>query len=219
MNKEIYIGNSSETIPVPAICPRCHQGMTPDIRSYAQNWTDDDDFGVVFSCPVCKHIFFVSYVWAYNENNSSGPCMEISSVYPSFPTIEIPSEMETLYPDFYQLYSQSAIAEASGLTLISGMGYRKALEFLIKNYLTKNNAEENDEILKEPLSASIKRIPYPRIRALAKASSWLGNDETHVVKKNPEYNVSDMKQFMLALCYLILAEDVSDKTFPLLRST
>lgn len=52
MRKEIYIDNSPETIPVPAICPRCHQGMTPDIRSYAPNWTDDDDFGVVFSCPV-----------------------------------------------------------------------------------------------------------------------------------------------------------------------
>ena len=41
-------------------------------------------------------------------------------------------------------------------------------------------------------------IKNPQIQTLAKASAWLGNDETHYIQKHENYNISDMKRFIFA---------------------
>ena len=73
------------------------------------------------------------------------------------------------------------------------MGYRKALEFFVKEYVTKNlyNGKEKDSILSEPLGETIERLENPLLQSISKASSWLGNDQTHMVQKHPEYGVDD----------------------------
>ena len=91
----------------------------------------------------------------------------------------------------------------------------KELEILVKNYLTEREPCDMQAILNESLGKSIARIEYPRIKALAKIAAWIGNDETRTVKKNPDLSVPDMKNFILALCHLILAEKVGDEAFHL----
>lgn len=39
-------------------------------------------------------------------------------------------------------------------------------------------------------------IDNDKIKALAKASTWLGNDEAHYVQKNVNYTVQDLKRFI-----------------------
>ena len=87
------------------------------------------------------------------------------------------------------------------------MGYRKALEFLVKQYAQNSSPEESDTINNEPLAQTINRIDNPRIKTLAKASAWLGNDQTHLQVKHPEYSVDDIKSFIKSLCYYILMEE------------
>lgn len=115
------------------------------------------------------------------------------------------------YPYFFQIYEQAAEAESHGLDKISGMAYRKALEILVKQYLIKQTPDEENAILNETLGKNINRISFEKIRVLAKAISWIGNDQTHAVQKHPDYNVPEMKRFMLALCHLISAEYVADE--------
>lgn len=68
------------------------------------------------------------------------------------------------YPDFASLYRQALAAEGYGLTDISGMGFRKALEFLVKEYAIRRFPQ----ILSEKLGQTIARIPAPQIQALEK---------------------------------------------------
>ena len=98
------------------------------------------------------------------------------------------------------------------------MAYRKALEILVKQYLIQQTPNEKDNILSEALSHSIARISSSKIQSLAKAISWIGNDQTHMIQKHPDYNVPEMKRFMLALCHLIIAEHIADEAIDFISS-
>ena len=57
------------------------------------------------------------------------------------------------------------------------MGYRKALEFLVKDYAIFLNQEDEDKIKNASLSSCINNyIDNIKIRHLSLASTWLGND-------------------------------------------
>ena len=83
------------------------------------------------------------------------------------------------------------------------MGYRKALEFLIKDY-AKYLGVGKEDVEKSSLSECINNfIDEPRIKAAALASAWIGNDETHYVKKYEDKNLSDLKEFIECVVYYI----------------
>lgn len=202
MIEKIIVNNQELKIKIPVICPHCHTGIKPELLNYA---SENGKLGVIYSCSVCSSIFFASYF--ISDHLAISPI----AVFPhSNPQLPIPSQIKNYYPDFFKTYEQSAIAESYGLHEICGMGYRKSVELLVKHYLIDQHDEEKEKILSESLGASIRRITYPNIQTLAKAATWIGNDETHIVKKNPNYGVHEMKQFILSLCHLILAEKASE---------
>ena len=70
-------------------------------------------------------------MYSWDENSPDLP-----TVYPhAEPQLLIPSDMKEIDPDFFEVYRQAANAEASNLDKICGMGYRKAVELPVKNYL------------------------------------------------------------------------------------
>ena len=77
----------------------------------------------------------------------------------------------------------------------------------MKQYALKTFPDSAEAINNEKLMQTINRIDNPRIQALAKASAWLGNDQTHLQVKHPEYSVDDIKAFIKSLCYYILMEE------------
>ena len=116
-------------------------------------------------------------------------------------------EIEQLSPNFVSIYNDALQEESLGMTSICGMGYRKALEFLVKDFAISNNPYAEKAISKSPLAQCIDNyIESPRLKALAKASAWLGNDETHYVKKHPEYGTSELKTFINAFVTFIDSE-------------
>jgi len=54
-----------------------------------------------------------------------------------------PKEVEKYSKNFIVIYNQAFTAEINGLTEICGLGYRKAFEFLIKDYLIKKIQKKN----------------------------------------------------------------------------
>ena len=110
-------------------------------------------------------------------------------------------------PQFVTIYQQAESAENHSLSEICGLGYRKALEFLIKDYCIFLHPDNEEAIQKKFLSNCIKDyIDNPRIKALAEASAWLGNDETHYIRKHPAYSISDLKVFINATVAFIDSE-------------
>lgn len=196
-------------VDYPGVCPHCLQAGNPYMlaasRRPSQENTKKSIISLTFCCTVCDGTYFCVY------NETSKNQYTRVSIYPnSKPILNIPSEIKDYFPGFYEIYQQSAIAEASNLNEISGMGYRKAIEFLVKGYLIQKHPEDKISIEKETLGNSIKRIDSPQIKSLSTAATWLGNDQTHFVKKHRNYNTTHLKKFTSALCHHIILEKVTE---------
>lgn len=111
-----------------------------------------------------------------------------------------------LSPSFVKIYHQAEKAENDGLDEICGIGYRKSLEFLVKDYLCDKFPEETEKIQSEPLGAALKRIESRQIYTLASRATWIGNDETHYVRKHENSDVEQMKRFINAMVHYIDSE-------------
>lgn len=213
MKQLLESNNIISDLEMPNICPRCHKGIFPKLHPFhaKKTYPRGMKIAIIFQCPICEEFFFADYF--IFENPQTGKLIKSPpNIYPKDTKIklDISEEISKYYSRFFKIYKQSAIAENYQLDEIAGMGYRKALEFLVKDYLIKLYPEKENEIFSESLGSSIKRISDTQLQTLAKASSYIGNDETHVKKNNPEYNIQDMKKFIKYFCYMILAKITVD---------
>ncbi|MCW3087660.1 MAG: hypothetical protein JWQ78_1046, partial [Sediminibacterium sp.] len=99
-----------------------------------------------------------------------------------------------LSPTFCIAYNESEEAENFNLKEICGVGYRKALEFLIKDYLILRNPSKEEDIKKQLLGACITQyVKNENIKQTSKRAAWLGNDETHYIRKWQDKDLKDLK--------------------------
>lgn len=194
-------------VDAPSICPRCGRDLVPAPISFEclSHVYAYYNYAAIVCCPQCKGAIYLDI--RVPERRDCAHSGEVVNCFPSIQIYDLPKGIDKLYPDFCRIYYQAAISEARGLSEICGMGYRKALECLVKQYAINAFPDYTDAINKETLMQTIIRIDNPRIQALAKASVWLGNDQTHLQIKHPEYTVADIKAFIKALCYHILMEE------------
>ena len=85
------------------------------------------------------------------------------------------------------------------LDQICGVGYRKALEFLIKDYLISKASDEHiiNSIKSTLLSNCIKKyVQNENIKNVAERATWLGNDETHYVRIWADKDVTNLKHLI-----------------------
>lgn len=207
----IDVDNDSERkleFEEPRECPLCHHALRPDMKPGHLLWDHRSGPYTVHIpcfCPQCRKMFFTEYSGHYHDPYFGTPILK--TLFPSnFHPAEFPEGISGLSPTFVEAYNQSLSAESQGLTEICGMGYRKALEYLVKDYLIHLDPALEDAIKKELLSASIKRINSHQIKILAERSTWIGNDETHYVRKHEDLDYSDMKRFINALVRYIDSE-------------
>ncbi|WP_010022255.1 DUF4145 domain-containing protein [Fructilactobacillus fructivorans] len=76
--------------------------------------------------------------------------------------------------------------------------YRKALEFLVKDFLSYLYPKEAGTIKNEWLGTCIKRLSTlnPILNANATMVTWIGNNSTHYNKLHPELNIDDLKKYL-----------------------
>lgn len=112
--------------------------------------------------------------------------------------------ISALSPQFVKIYNQALAAESNGLDEIAGLGYRKAMEFLVKDFCIHQTPSDEETIKKMPLAQCIaKYIDNTQIQTLATRAAWIGNDEAHYIRKHEERDVSDMKNFIRAVVYFV----------------
>ena len=184
----------------PTVCPLCHTASDPVfVSGYVKSI---DEMGsalyVTFLCLRCKKAFIA----AYSLEGSTGT---LFTTYPRNPEpISFQNTINALSPRFVSIYNQAASAESSGLNEISGIGYRKALEFLIKDYAIHLHPSKSDAIKKEFLSNVIKKyVDDEKIKTIAERVAWIGNDETHYIRVFDGYDVKTMKKFVLAVVSMV----------------
>jgi len=184
---------------IPDTCPYCKNKILP-ISRYA--YTYDTEFfhspkrcsQVVFQCPnqECYNLFVVEY-----ESFSSNDDLLFKEILHFEPErIELSQIISDFSPNFAEIYNQSHIAEQLGLDQICGTGYRKSLEFLIKDFAIKETEDDNEKevITKNFLSNVIRDyIKNENIKKVAFRGSWLGNDETHYLRVWEKKDLQDLK--------------------------
>lgn len=193
------------SVDFPELCPRCGKDFVPQVVHIMQSKKDDFYFIGIFRCSCCEELVFATIY-----KPSAAKIGTIKEFFPNKLTLDIPPIIENLYPEFYRIYKQSYIAELKGLDDICGMGFRKALESLVKEYAIARDYIDKENIEKESLSKTIKRLNnVPQIHDLAEKITWLGNDQTHIgYVKHPDYGIEHIKIFLKALCYFIAMEDI-----------
>lgn len=190
-------------------CPVCKANISPvAICAFAYEDINEEftNACVLNYCTGCHSAFITTYHIA-TSNDGSGRSNGISclSSEPNRFAKQIFDErIISLSPQFDKIYNQALAAESSGLDEIAGLGYRKALEFLIKDYATYEHPEDTEEIKSKPFVQCIKSyISNEAIVTLAERSAWIGNDEAHYIRKQEDRDISDMKSFIQAIVYFI----------------
>jgi len=124
-----------------------------------------------------------------------------------FIKFEAQSYVKKIFPDcvneisveFTRIFHQAEKAESIGLNHVSGPGYRKALEFLIKDYCIsiEDKPEKIEAIKRKTLSQCINdNINEPKIQTASKLASWIGNDEVHYLRKHENKDLQDLKRII-----------------------
>jgi len=194
----------------PDACPICYQGIQPISPEWKHVSQDGNTIERVFICPLqsCHHLF----VGRYYKNAGNG-YFYLKQTVPTEPrNYSQPTELTKISPDFCSIYNQAHKAEQLGLLLVSGPGYRKALEFLVKDYLTSQQTTEEakKDIADSPLMACIKKyVTDTRMKTTAERATWLGNDETHYIRKWEDKDLQDMKNLIQLTCYWIQSEHLT----------
>lgn len=198
------VGTTASTVTydvMPDTCPLCHHGVEPkQFDAAILTGTTDSPatwLEIIYQC--ARHTCARFFIGRYSRTHSSGPLatreFRLKSVVPkNFVAPSIASEVVKVSTAFQKIYSQSAAAEAQGLDAIAGVGYRKSLEFLVKDYCITEHPNDADAIKKEFLGKCIEtRVSDTGIKECAKRAAWLGNDETHYVRRWEDKDINDLK--------------------------
>ena len=199
----------------PEYCPHCGKSISPEkihISDSEDSYSSGDArFVVTFRCSrsACKKYFAVEYIFT----STSKLCSIAKYSYRPPIKVKLPENIEKVSPVFVEIYSQATIAESEALDQIAGVGYRKAAEFLIKDYVISKNPSDEEHIKSIMLGKVIADYlnDFQKIQVLAKSVAWIGNDETHYVRRHDGKDIQDLKKFILSAAQFIAADYDADE--------
>lgn len=184
-NVDIGHGHTRSIDIIAIDCPFCHARITP-------NYLFLHDGNLFAYCPNSdcnKHFVLQEYytgLYTLVRPNSSPTRKKFSET------------IQRVSAEFSEIYNQAYYAEQISLNQICGAGYRKSLEFLIKDYLlssiSEDDTEKRERIEKKLLgNCIIEDVSNEKIKAVAQRAAWLGNDETHYTRRWTNKDVSHLK--------------------------
>lgn len=181
-------------------CPICKKKIKPIyVFGKASRYVESKERLIInYMCNACKNNFIVQY--SENQNQGFGGIYfkKLDYISPNiFEKQRFEGCIEDNFKEFTKLYNQSLEAEHYNLKEIAGMGYRKSLEFLIKDFLIQEQLENKEKIEKMPLGNCINQlINEPNLKKIASRATWLGNDQVHYKKLYTENDIEDLKNLI-----------------------
>lgn len=182
----------------PDICPRCHRSIHAKLVG-GHALVGRDICQMTFRCThlACQEVFIANYATSGLRAGTTVKGYLLSTAPLSAIPSNFPETITECSPAFVQIYDQAIAAESNGLDQIVGIGMRKALEFLIKDYACLENPDKEEVIKKTLLGKCINDfILDSNVKACAKRATWLGNDETHYVRKWTDQDINDLKMLI-----------------------
>lgn len=204
----------------PGYCPHCHRNISPIElwhQVYFNNLIESDHLMSVWKCPAkeCLNIIVVEYDFSIFEENkhalgsskliSPQKFLNGSVKFENWPKFikELMSgfSLEPMPSRFESIYNQALETENNGLNEIAGMGFRKALEHLVKDVavlnLGENPIEKDIQKIKNlQLSQVINEYFNNELKELLQKAAWLGNDQSHYFKLYEEFDIPELKEII-----------------------
>lgn len=189
-------------IAPPDFCPVCRiagtmQQVSQAFIRYHEGWSYNEVLQVNYRCPKrnCGAIFITEYETDRSFGGRSYKAVRYFPIYPQKPSF--PAEINTISPNFVSIYSQAIQAKNAGLGDVYGMGLRKSLEFLVKDYCISKVPDKEVEIKSEFLGNVIKnRVSDANVKACAQRAAWLGNDESHYERRWNDHDAEDLRRLI-----------------------
>lgn len=190
----------------PNVCPHCHLIVNPhSIWTIETKDTDNTPTMITaWACSndTCEKIFLAVYKVEGQELKFNRflnglpkgpdwpkPIFDLKNGNPK--SIDKPEQTR-----FIKTYLQSLVAENSGLDELAGMGYRKSIEYLVKDWAIQNNKEAKEKIETSWLGGVIKDYYTGDLKEILERASWLGNDQVHYNRLFEEYNIDVLKELI-----------------------
>ena len=186
-------------------CPFCGVINIPEYL-FLKNVERSDFLNVFTQCtnPTCRNMFITQF----STVGVRKPVFTkiLPTALPEKRTFS--NIISELSPIFCEIYNQAYIAEQTNLMQICGTGYRKSLEFLIKDYLISTLPEDQHEAIKNKFLNNCIRdnISNINIKTVASRAVWLGNDETHYTRKWEDKDINDLKSIIELTLHWIESE-------------
>ena len=202
---------TNKSITVDDFCPNSKKPTNPYLVNDSRFLIDDIQVSVVLTllCHGCRHYWTEEFIAKKYKPNYNGFSYDFSiehiKVVPALPSdISFTDDLELISPTGKQIYTQALKAEDEQLNHLAGIGYRKALEFLIKDFLIATNPEEKTKIetmlLKKVIDTYIKD---KNLNTFALATAYIGNDETHYTRRHNDKDLQDLKKYLKGVIHYI----------------
>ena len=154
----------------PSECPICHIKIRPLFMNSNIIIHNDSRIEAIFHCtnPDCGRLFIAIYHF-----DISYPSFYLKKTEPVYQRDEIfPDQIKQVSPTFVEIYNQAMAAEAFNLDQLTGIGLRKALEHLVKDFAISQKKDKEDVIKSTFLGKCIKNyLDDPKIQVCAKLAT------------------------------------------------
>ncbi len=190
----------------PHKCFKCNMAIRA-VHEDKYQYNNDKELQALFSCPGCLDYIIGVYT-------TTPPGYRLKDVLPkrTILSIDIDKEIMEISQRFSEIYIQAMSADTLKFNELAGMGLRKALEFLIKDYCIFKYKEKEDEIKSSRLIDCMNSyIDDNDIKEVAKRAAWLGNDESHYDKKWNDKDIEDLKELLDITIHFIVKKIKADK--------
>jgi endogenous inhibitor of DNA gyrase (YacG/DUF329 family) len=212
----MQIPNTNDfVLKIPSRCPHCGKYVQFNIVS---SYKYDNEVAITLRCPYCSKISFTNGN-KFESRNQYGGSNFTCDCKPLYPPMkfknEFPIKIQELSPKFVTIYEQAMQAKLDGYNEICGMGFRKAAEQLVYDYLLNFQKENEAKLNKNRFIDNLRLLDNEHAKISANVVRIAGNSEVHLLK-DMNFNIDDMiKCINILVQFLNLnleVKEYSDKT-------
>lgn len=171
----------------PMTCPHCGYGTDGVFRDHHIFHYEPGYFVVLcFRCTHCQKNFFAEYE---TPNTTSPLNLRFVHLFPDTDIAQPPELLSKLSPRFADLHNQAKTAESKSLIDIAAVGFRAALEVLVKEFAITELNEPAADVESKSLAAVIGMyLQQADLVKTADVVRILGNDYAHFKKSYPQHD-------------------------------
>lgn len=212
--KQLHRWHGSPAMPIylDVACPSCSRSLANNKAS----WTFMRNREAAWSYLQCSYCEADTFFFLFDPNpevQTEGRQVKVFMEPSPLPDLRLPDDVNwrEVSPRFVHIYEQVVNVELLGFEEMVGIGYRKAFEVLIKDYLAKRHPESEGSIQNMNLGECITTyIDDPRVRETAQKTVWLMNDETHFVRLHVDNDLEDLKRLLGQSIHYLAIEILND---------